>query len=49
VTFYREALELTPDDDLQRKRLLRRRLAVAQQVYIHLTDTLGRRRIETAE
>jgi class 3 adenylate cyclase len=49
VTFYREALELTPDDDLERKRLLRRRLAVAQQVYIHLTDTLGRRRIETAE
>jgi class 3 adenylate cyclase len=36
VTFYREALELADDED--RKRLLRRRLAVAQQQYIHLED-----------
>ena len=36
VTFYREALELA--DDEERKRLLRRRLAVAQQQYIHLED-----------
>jgi class 3 adenylate cyclase len=46
VSFYRQALELTPEDDLDRKRLLRRRLAVAQQVYIHLTDTLIQREAE---
>ena len=36
VTFYREALELAEDDD--QKRLVRRRLAVAQQQYVHLED-----------
>jgi class 3 adenylate cyclase len=36
VTFYREALELAEDED--QKRLLRRRLAVAQQQYVHLED-----------
>jgi hypothetical protein len=40
---------LTPDDDVERKRLLRRRLAVAQQIYIHLTDTLLRRQYEAAD
>ncbi|HEX6490363.1 MAG TPA: adenylate/guanylate cyclase domain-containing protein [Gaiellaceae bacterium] len=45
VTLYREALELTPAEDLERTRLLRRKLAVAQQTYLHLTDAtlLGRR------
>jgi class 3 adenylate cyclase len=38
VMFYREALELTPDDDRDRKRSLRGRLAVAQQQYLHLRD-----------
>jgi class 3 adenylate cyclase/tetratricopeptide (TPR) repeat protein len=36
VGFYREALEIAEDDE--RKRTLRRRLAVAQQQYIHLED-----------
>jgi class 3 adenylate cyclase len=49
VTFYREALELTSDEDTERKRLLRRRLAVAQQIYIHLTDTLQGRQVEAAD
>jgi len=45
VTFYREALELTSDDDVERKRVVRRRLAVAQQTYMHVGDAtlLGRR------
>jgi class 3 adenylate cyclase/tetratricopeptide (TPR) repeat protein len=38
VRYYREALELTPDDNLERKRFLRGKLAVAQQAYLHLTD-----------
>ncbi len=43
VTFYREALQLTSDDDSERKRLLRRRLAVAQQAYYHVPEpSLGR-------
>ena len=44
VTFYREALDLGTDED--QKRLLRRRLAVAQQAYMHLEDAraLGLRR-----
>ena len=36
VTFYREALALADDEDQQR--LVRRRLAVAQQQYVHLED-----------
>jgi predicted ATPase len=36
VTLYREALDLSTDEDQQR--LLRRRLAVAQQQYLHLED-----------
>jgi class 3 adenylate cyclase len=38
VTLYREALEMTPEDDLERVRFLRKRLAVAQQAYIHMDD-----------
>jgi class 3 adenylate cyclase len=38
VMFYREALELTPDDDGAGRRFLRGRLAVAQQQYLHLRD-----------
>jgi class 3 adenylate cyclase/tetratricopeptide (TPR) repeat protein len=36
VIFYREALELAPDDD--QKRAVRRRLALAQQAVVHLDD-----------
>ena len=38
VTLYKEALDMTPADDLDRVRFLRRRLAVAQQTYIHMDD-----------
>ena len=38
VTLYKEALDMTPDDDLERVRFLRKRLAVAQQAYIHMDD-----------
>jgi class 3 adenylate cyclase len=38
VTTYKEALELTPADDLERVRFLRRRLAVAQQALWHVED-----------
>jgi class 3 adenylate cyclase len=38
VTLYREALDMTPADDLERVRFLRKRLAVAQQAYIHTDD-----------
>jgi class 3 adenylate cyclase len=38
VTLYREALEMTPADDAERVRFLRRRLAVAQQALFHLGD-----------
>jgi class 3 adenylate cyclase len=38
VTLYREALEMTPAEDLDRVRFLRKRLAVAQQAYIHMDD-----------
>jgi predicted ATPase len=45
IAFYREALELTPESDKERRRFLRGRLAVAQQTYFHLTDAtiMGRR------
>jgi class 3 adenylate cyclase len=44
VTFYIEALELVTDD-VEQKRAIRRRLAIAQQAYIHVEDAraLGRR------
>ena len=38
VTFYREALGLVAADDVERRRLLRRKLAVAQQQYLHVDD-----------
>ena len=43
VMYYREALELTPDENADRKRFLRGRLAVAQQAYLHVAEpSLGR-------
>jgi class 3 adenylate cyclase len=38
VSLYKEALEMTPPDDLERARFLRRRLAVAQMALFHLGD-----------
>jgi class 3 adenylate cyclase len=38
VTLYKEALDMTPADDLERIRFLRKRLAVAQQAYLHTDD-----------
>jgi class 3 adenylate cyclase len=38
VTLYKEALDMTPADDVERVRFLRKRLAVAQQAYIHTDD-----------
>jgi class 3 adenylate cyclase len=38
VTLYKEALEMTPPDDAERVRFLRKRLAVAQQTFFHLDD-----------
>jgi predicted ATPase len=38
VTLYKEALDMTPADDVERVRFLRKRLAVATQVYIHMDD-----------
>ena len=51
VTFYREALELTAEDDRDRRRFLRGRLAVAEQAYYHLPDAtmLGRRETASSE
>jgi class 3 adenylate cyclase len=40
VTFYRDALELTPEFAPERRKALRQRLAVAQQVYLHLSDVI---------
>jgi len=38
VTLYKEALEMTPAEDLSRARFLRQRLAVAQMAMFHLGD-----------
>jgi class 3 adenylate cyclase len=38
VTLYKEALEMTPAEDLGRARFLRQRLAVAQMALFHLGD-----------
>ncbi len=38
VTLYKEALDMTPAEDVERVRFLRKRLAVAQQAYIHMDD-----------
>jgi class 3 adenylate cyclase len=49
VTLYKEALDMTPVDDAERVRFLRRRLALAQQAYIHTDDArlLGLGRAES--
>src|SRR5579862_644830 len=47
VTMYKEALELTPPDDGEQRRFLLKRLAVAQQVYLHLTDARNRLGLES--
>ena len=38
VSLYKEALEITPAEDLERLRFVRQRLAVAQQAYMHVDD-----------
>ena len=38
VTLYKEALDMTPVGDVDCVRFLRKRLAVAQQAYIHIDD-----------
>src|SRR5581483_4563282 len=38
VSLYKETLDTTPADDLERVRFLRRRLAVAQQTVYHVGD-----------
>ncbi len=38
VTLYKEALEMTPAEDVAQVRFLRGRLAVAQQMYLHTDD-----------
>jgi class 3 adenylate cyclase len=38
VTLYKEALDITPVEDVERKRFLRKRLAVATQAYMHMDD-----------
>ncbi len=45
AALYREALELVPEDDVGRRRELRRRLAIARQALFHVLDArlLGKR------
>ncbi|HET8751849.1 MAG TPA: AAA family ATPase [Gaiellaceae bacterium] len=38
VTLYKEALDMTPQENVEQVRFLRKRLAVAQQAYIHVDD-----------
>ena len=38
VTFYREALALLESDDAERRKQVQRRLALAQQAYLHVED-----------
>ncbi|HKC77162.1 MAG TPA: hypothetical protein VKB70_02125, partial [Gaiellaceae bacterium] len=38
MNLYKEALDMTPAEDVERTRFLRKRLAVATQVYVHLDD-----------
>ena len=38
VKLYKEALDMTPADDLERIRFLRKRLAVAQSAHFHVDD-----------
>ena len=46
---YRDALELVPEDDVERRRELRRRLAVARQALFHVLDARLLGRGETRE
>jgi hypothetical protein len=38
VVLYREALQLVPEDDVERRSALRRRLAIASTASFHLDD-----------
>jgi class 3 adenylate cyclase len=38
VTLYKEALDITPAEDVERARFLRKRLAVAQSAHFHVDD-----------
>jgi class 3 adenylate cyclase len=38
VTLYKEALDMTPQEDVERVRFLRRRLAIAHQTVFHVDD-----------
>ena len=38
MNLYKEALDMTPAEDVERTRFLRKRLAVATQTYVHLDD-----------
>ena len=38
VTLYKEALDMTPAEDIERVRFLRKRLAVAQSAHFHVDD-----------
>ena len=49
ATLYKEALDMTPADDLERARFLRKRLAVAQQAFYHVDDARLRLGLGSAE
>jgi predicted ATPase len=51
VALYRQATTLLPEDDLPRRRMLRLKLAMAQQMVYHVTDVehMTRRQAETTE
>ena len=38
VTLYKEALDMTPAEDVERVRFLRKRLALAQSAHFHVDD-----------
>jgi class 3 adenylate cyclase len=48
VKLYRQALELVDPSDIERRRLVQRRLALAQQAYIHVDDALYAQRSPAA-
>ncbi len=49
ATLYKEALDMTPAEDLERARFLRKRLAVAQQAFYHVDDARLRLGLGSAE